>query len=107
LNKICGEQMPKVIFSIQYEVQKDKNEEYLRTIKELKNLLKADGLENYSVYEIKGKLNHYQELYTFISPEAFENFDDNDDERVNLLINKISDLTIEHSTKYNTYVELL
>ena len=99
--------MPKVIFSIQYEIQKDKNEEYLRTIKELKNLLKADGLENYCVYEIKGKLNHYQELYTFITPEAFENFDDNDDERVNLLINKISDLTIEHSTKYNTYVELL
>ena len=99
--------MPKVIFSIQYEVQKDKNEEYSRTIKELKNLLKAEGLENYSVYEIKGKLNHYQELYTFISLEAFENFDDNDDERVNILINKISDLTIEHSTKYNTYVELL
>jgi hypothetical protein len=99
--------MSKVIFSIQYEIQKDRHEEFLKTIKELKNLLKADGLENYSVYEVKGKTNHYQEFYTFSSSEAFENFDDNNDERVNLLINKISDLTVEHSTRYATLVELI
>jgi len=94
--------MGKVIFTIQYELEKDKNEEYLSVIKELKNLLTADGLEEYSVFAVKGKQNHFQEQYTFSSEEAFEAFDDHDDERINLLINKLSDLTLDHSTKYIT-----
>ena len=98
--------MSKVIFSIQYDLQPEKREEYLRTVRELKNLLKADGLENYSVFEIKGKQNSFQEQYTFESIEAFENFDDNTDERMNILINKINDLAVEHSTKYTTLTEL-
>ena len=98
--------MSKVIFSIQYELEKENREEYLKTVRELKTLLKAEGLEEYTVLEVKGKPNHFQEQYTFISEEAFDNFDDNNDERVNLLINKISDLTVEHSTKYTTLSEL-
>ena len=98
--------MSKVIFSIQYELQPENREEYFRTIRELKNLLKADGLESYSVFEAKGKQNNFQEQYTFESMEAFENFDDNTDERINILINKINDLTVEHSTKYTTLSEI-
>ena len=98
--------MSKVIFSIQYELNPEKREEYFRTIRELKNLLKADGLESYSVFEAKGKQNNFQEQYTFESMEAFENFDDNTDERINILINKINDLTVEHSTKYTTLSEI-
>jgi L-rhamnose mutarotase len=99
--------MSKVIFSVQYEVLDDKREEYIRTINELKNLLKAEGLENYSVYEIKGKSNHFLEQYLFSSEEAFENFDDNQDERLNILINKISEFTKNHTTKYSTLIELI
>jgi hypothetical protein len=99
--------MSKVIFSIQYEILEEKKDEYLRTINELKNLLKAEGLENYSVYEVKGKPYQFQEQYLFSSEEAFENFDDNEDERLNILINKISDLTKAHSTKYITLNELI
>ena len=98
--------MSKVIFSIQYELQPEEREEYFRTVRELKNLLKADGLENYSVFETKGKQNHFQEQYTFVSLESFENFDDNTDERINILINKINDLAVEHSTKYTTLTEI-
>ena len=99
--------MSKVIFSIQYEILEEKKDEYLRTINELKNLIRAEGLENYSVYEVKGKSNQFLEQYLFSSEEAFENFDDNEDERLNILINKISDLTKEHSTKYTTLHELI
>ncbi|MBT8380402.1 MAG: hypothetical protein KJN64_14380 [Ignavibacteria bacterium] len=99
--------MSKVIFSVQYEILEDKKDEYLRTINELKNLLKAEGLESYIVYEVKGKSNQFQEQYLFSSEEAFENFDDNEDERLNILINKISELAIEHSTKYTTLRELI
>jgi L-rhamnose mutarotase len=98
--------MSKVIFSIQYDLQPENRDEYLRTIKELKNLLKADGLENYSVFEIKGKQNSFLEQYTFSSMEAFDNFDDNTDERLNILTSKINDLTIDHSTKYSTLSEI-
>ena len=98
--------MSKVIFTIQYELVKDKLEEYLSIIHELKNLLKADGLEDYTVFSLKGKPNHFQEQYTFTSEEAFEAFDDENDERINILINQLSDLTIEHSTKYLTLSEI-
>jgi len=98
--------MSKIIFTIQYEMQPGNREEYLRTIKELKNLLKADGLENYSVYETKGKQNNFQEQYTFSSLEAFENFDDDTDERINILTNKIADLAVDRSTKYTTLTEI-
>ena len=98
--------MAKVIFNIQYELKPDKKDEYLSVVKELKILLKADGLEDYSVFEVKGKGNHFQEAYTFASEEAYEAFDDNQNERINILINKLSDLTVENSTKYTTLYEL-
>ena len=99
--------MSKVLFTINYEVESEKREEYLRTIRELKNLIKADGLENYSVYEVKGKSNRFQEQYIFSSDEAFENFEDGTDERMSILISKIESLTLNHSTKYSTLSELL
>ena len=98
--------MAKVIFSIQSEINSNKKEEYLGVVKELKSLLKAEGLENYSVYEVKGKPNNYQEIYTFSSSEAFDQFDDNQNERLNILINKLNDLTTENSTKYTTLHEI-
>jgi L-rhamnose mutarotase len=98
--------MSKVIFTIQYELEKDRQEEYLSIIHELKNLLKADGLEDYTVFSVKGKPNHFQEQYTFTSEEAFEAFDDENDERINILINQLSNLTIDHSTKYLTLSEI-
>ncbi|MCU0332102.1 MAG: MFS transporter [Ignavibacteriaceae bacterium] len=99
--------MSKVLFTINYDIQGDKKEEYLKTIRELKSLIKAEGLESYSVYEVKGKPNRFQEQYIFSSDEAFENFEDATDERINILINKISGMTVEHTTKYATQTELV
>lgn len=99
--------MSKVIFSVQYEVDKSKVEEFHSIINELKILLKAEGLEDYSVYEVKGKTGNYQEQYTFTSEEAFEAFDDNNDERINILVNKLNDLAVDHSVKYVTLSKIL
>jgi L-rhamnose mutarotase len=98
--------MSKILFTISYELKSEKKEDYLGVIKELKNLLKAEGLENYSIYEIKGKPNHFQEIYSFSSQEAFEAFDDNQNERINILINKLSEMTVDNSTKYTTLLEV-
>jgi hypothetical protein len=99
--------MSKVIFVIQYEIDGNRREEYMVLIRELKTLLSAEGLENYAVYEVKGKQNHFEELYTFNSPEAYENFDDNQNERIGILLNKLSDMVKDSSTKYTTLTEVL
>ena len=99
--------MSKVIFTIQYELRDGQEDQYTSVINELKNLLNADGLEDYSVFKVKGKKNHYQEQYTFSSEEAFEAFDDDNDERINILINKLSDLTVDHTSKYITLNKII
>lgn len=99
--------MPKILFTINYEISTEKKEDYLKTIRELKSLMKAEGLESYSVYEVKGKPNRFQEQFIFSSDEAFESFEDNNDERINILITKINDLAVNHSTKYSTLSEVL
>lgn len=98
--------MSKVIFSIRYNIFPEKRNEYLDIIRELKTLVKADGLESYSVYEQKNKPNNFEEVYIFQSEEAFENFDDNQDERIDILMTKLSDLIKEQTTQYTTLIEV-
>ncbi len=98
--------MSKVIFSIRYNVFPERRQEYLDVVRELKNIVKAEGLESYSVYEQKNKSNNFEEIYVFQSPEAFENFDDNQDERIDLLMTKLSDMIKEQSTQYTTLSEV-
>ncbi|MGK9476126.1 antibiotic biosynthesis monooxygenase [Melioribacter sp. OK-6-Me] len=98
--------MSRVIFSIRYSIIPEKRNEYLNVVKELKNLVQAEGLESYSVYEQKNKSNYFEEVYIFNSEEAFENFDDNQDERIDLLMTKLSDLIKEQTTQYTTLVEV-
>ena len=98
--------MPKVLFTVQYDVLADKKAEFVSAIKELKSLIHAEGLESYSVYEIKGKSNGFAEVYSFSSLESYENFDDAEDERINVLISKIESLKVHSTTKYSTLIEL-
>ncbi len=98
--------MSKVIFTVQYEIKPEKREEYLSSIKELKLLIKPEGMESYSVYEVKGKSNNFQEIYVFSSEEAYDSYEDSLDERTNLLISKITEMTIKQSSKYSTLVEV-
>lgn len=98
--------MGRVIFSIRYDIIPEKKEEYQRIIKELKNLVKAEGLESYSAYKQKNKENSYEEIYMFESEEAYENFDDYSDERVDILMTQLSELIKQQSTHYSTLFEV-
>lgn len=98
--------MGRVKLIISYKIDSSKKEEYLTVIRELKILLNFDSLEDYSVYEVRGKPNHFEEIYTYKSEEAFENSDDEENERINILINKLSTLTNGNSTKYSTLFEV-
>lgn len=98
--------MAKVLLSIRYEIESSRRDEYLGVIRELKSVLKTDGLESYSVFEVKGKPNKFEEIYTYSSEQAYEEADDSDNERINILINKITEMAVDNSTKYTTLYEL-
>jgi len=98
--------MEKVIFTIKYQVIEEKTTEFLDVVRELKNIVKAEGLENYSIFSVKGKKNIYQEVYTFESMEAYDNYDDAADERLDILMNKLADLVKPSSTEYLTLNEI-
>ena len=98
--------MAKVIFSIQYEIIPEKRDEYLDVIRELKNLVKSEGLESYSVFEKKSKKNNFEEIHIFSSKDAYESYDDNGDERIELLMDKLSNIIKGNTTQYNTLFEI-
>ncbi len=99
--------MAKVIFSIQYEIIPSNREDYLTVVRELKTLIKANGLLSYSVFEKKNKQNSFEEVYIFESDQAYEEFDDIQDERIDILMSKLSDMIKDNSTKYTTLHEVL
>lgn len=98
--------MSKIIFSMQYEIKAEEKEEYIESLKELKMLQKSEGVENYSVYEVKGRTNVFEEVIIFSSEEAFDKYDDASNERIELLNSKIEELKVPRTTKYNTLIEL-
>ena len=98
--------MSKVIFSIRYNIFPEKREEYKDVVRELKNLVKAEGLESYSVFEQKNKPNSFEEVYIFRNAEAYENFEDSTDERIDILMTKLSDMIKEQTTQYTTLFEV-
>ncbi len=98
--------MSKVIFSIRYHIHPERREEYLSVVRELKNIIKAEGLESYSVYEQKNKPNCFEEIYVFKTQESYDNFEEDTDERIDILMTKLSDMIKEQSTQYSTLFEV-
>jgi hypothetical protein len=98
--------MGKVIFSISYDIVPEKRVEYLDIVRELKNIIKSEGLESYTVYEQKSKENSFQEIYVYKTQQAWEDSDEVDNERVDILMTKLSDLIKEKSTQYSTLFEV-
>ncbi len=98
--------MGKIIFSIEYEILEEKRNEYLSLIKEMKSLISAEGLISYNVYERKNKPNGFEEIFVFENYEKYEEYDDNQNERVDILMAKLSDMIKGNSIKYNTLEEL-
>ena len=98
--------MSRVLFSISYDIIPDKRIEYLDVVRELKSIVKSEGLESYTVYEQKSKENSFKELYIYESKEAWEEADESQNERVDLLMTKLSDLIKEKTTQYSTLFEV-
>ncbi len=98
--------MPRVMFTISYGIKPEQRSNYLTLIGELKPHLVNTAKKNYSVFEVKGKKNHFTEIYVFSSEEDFEALDDNQDERTQELLGKLEGCVNESGMKYTTNIEI-
>jgi hypothetical protein len=94
------------MFTISYSIKPEQRANYLSLIADVKNHLITVGRKNYSVFEVKGKKNHFTEVYVFNSEEEFEALDDNQDERTQELLSKLEACTDDEGMKYTTAIEL-
>jgi len=93
--------MSETKFLVRYSVNEGTQQKYLKLLKEFKSLIRAEGLVDYSVYvDAKNKLS-FTEVYTFKSEEAFDNYEDDSDERTKILMSKMAEFVVNKTTKYS------
>ena len=98
--------MPRVIFSISYPVKADSRDEYLGTIKALKEHLTKTRKKDYSVYEQRNKANHFSEVYICKDKEEYDMLEDEEDDLSNELIDRIvNDYIQDGKVEYRTLIE--
>ncbi len=97
--------MPRVMFSVSYTIKPALRERYLGLIRQLKGVQEGKN-KAYSVFETKGKANHFTEVFTLNSLDEFEAMDDNQDEQTEELISKVGDCVDNQGMKYQTMIEI-
>jgi L-rhamnose mutarotase len=98
--------MSRVMFTISYGIKPDRRENYLQLIRELKEHFATLGRKNYSVFEAKGKKNHFTEVFLTDSIEEFDALEDNHDEKTQQLIQQLEESVDISGMKYSTMVEV-
>jgi L-rhamnose mutarotase len=99
--------MPRVMFTISYTIKPEHRNSYLSLIAQLKDHLALQGRKNYSVFEAKGKKNHFTEVFVTASVEEFDALEDNQDEKTEALVRKLEEFVDDEGMKYSTLIEAL
>ena len=98
--------MSKVLFTTKYAIESEKLEEYKNIVDELRNLFTMKENVSLKIYSVKGKENTFQEIYEYATKEAWEEADEEVDERYESLMAKLSDMIVPKSTDISTLIEL-
>jgi len=96
--------MAKVIFTISYDVDPEKRDDYLALTQGMKEHFSKTNGKQYSIYEQKGKKNSFSEVFVFNSMDEYNQLDDQD-EQLTELVQKLETL-VNGKMKYNTLFEL-
>ena len=96
--------MAKVIFTISYEVDPEKRDDYLTLMQGMKGHFSKTNGKQYSIYERKGKKNSFSEVFVFNSVDEYNQLDDQD-EQLTELVQKLETLVLG-KMKYTTLFEL-
>jgi hypothetical protein len=97
--------MPKVIFTISYEVSPEKRDEYITLTQEMKQHFARTNGKEYSIFEQKGKKNSFSEVFVFNSLEDYDQMEDQD-EQMAALVQRLETLLVDGKMKYSTMIEL-
>ena len=97
--------MPRVMFTISYEIDPQLRDAYLVLSQEMKNHIKGMNGKDYSVYEQKTKKNSFAEVYVFDSMDEYDQLEDQD-ETMNAFIQRLESMLAGGKMKYTTLVEL-
>ena len=97
--------MAKMVLTMQYEIDENKREEFLATVKQLQSHYSSNPHIAYLVCEQKGKKNSFAEMYTADSEEAYTQFKESEDVEADALSEKLSTFMKNGKAKYATYVE--
>ncbi len=98
--------MPKVLFTVSYQVRPDMRETYLSNVRQLRNRLQGEEGRNYTVFQAKGKEHQFSEVIVADSLEDFDAMEDNQDEITRGLLQEIENCMERGTTRYTTMLEL-
>ena len=99
--------MPRVMFTITYGIKPERRDAYLDLARRMKEHFTTSGKKNYSVYEAKGRKNHFTEVFLTNSVEEYDALEDNQDETTVALVGELEGLIDEEGMKYTTVVEAI
>ena len=97
--------MGKVMFTISYEINPEKRDEFLALTGRMKLHLAQKNGKEYSIYEHKGKKNSFSEVFVFKNMEEYDQLEDQD-EQMGQFIQELETLMVNGKMKYTTLVEL-
>jgi len=67
--------MAKVLFRVSYSIADGKRTDYLAAIANVRSFYNGTETQ-FALFETKGKHNHFQEVYTYATAEAYDASDD-------------------------------
>lgn len=97
--------MSRVLFSISYHIKPELRDRYLMLIRQMREHVAGERKKNYSVFEAKGKPNHFTEMFTLENMEEFDALDENQDEKTGELVSKVEECVDDKGMKYQTMIE--
>jgi L-rhamnose mutarotase len=98
--------MPKVLFTISYDIRPEKREEYLQLARDMKAHLADSKGKNYAIYEQKGKKNGFFEMFVCASQEEFDKLEDDQDDILEQMVARLDGMLLERKMKYVTFHEV-
>lgn len=97
--------MAKVIFTISYDIDPGKRQDYLALSQAMKEHFAQSNGKEYAIFEQKGKKNSFSEVFVFKSMEEYDRLEDQD-ERMAQLVQQLETLLVDGKMRYSTLVEL-
>ncbi len=99
--------MSRIILIVNYEIDPAKREQYLELARRIKEHYTTELKSNYSVFEQKGRPNHFTEMFMCESQQEFDALEENQTEKTESLLEELQGCVKAGKMKYSTYTEIL